>query len=543
MLFGSLCAFVTLASWAYAHPTVTVVNGTYVGVHLPSLQQDIFLGIPFAQPPIGDLRLAPPASLNSSWSDTRSATTYGPGCVGSTPSSTTSEDCLHINVVRPANVSGQDKLPVLFWIFGGGFVGGAASSPAFNGSFIVEQSVKMGKPIIFASIDSYGYLASDELKKAGLLNVGIKDQRMALHWVSDNIGAFGGDADKVTIWGHSSGGYSIHAQLLAYGGRNDGLFRAAIADSSLMAFQNWSIASQTAQWDHMIIASNCTSSTDKIRCLRALSTADFSASINAALVSYPVPDDDLLPKKTLFQYRDGNFLSVPTIIGATKDDGTSGFLAPTGINNNTYMVTALNASFTTFALDNNLTTINNYLKIYPNDPAQGAPYDTGDGVLPSGSQDKRSFAIFNDMVHGATRYAAQQLATKGKVYSYRFNQIPQNGTMTSGVTHGSELGYIFANPDPSVTPHLGTRSEDIALALEMQSRWINFVHDLDPLGTNNSCEDFSKESRLKLTGTRWEPYGRKKQNLVFTNSDVSMQPDTYRAAGINYAIAVGLELV
>lgn len=150
------------------------------------------------------------------------------------------------------------------------------------------------------------------------------------------------------------------------------------------------------------------------------------------------------------------------------------------------------------------------MSVYPNDPAAGAPYSTGDGVLPSGSQDKRwiirravrllralitlsitrSFAIFTDKVHAATRYATQRRSaftspskhtSSSPVYSYRFAQIPQNGTMTTGVTHGSELPYTFGILDRNATESpLGDRAEDKKLSREMQDRWISFVVSSDP---------------------------------------------------------------
>ncbi|ORY79761.1 Alpha/Beta hydrolase protein [Leucosporidium creatinivorum] len=516
-------------------PTVTLKNGTYEGVHLPEFKQDLYLGMPFAQPPTGALRFSQPVSLNSTWQGVKNATSFGPGCLDS-------EDCLTINVVKPAG-SSTKELPVLFWIFGGGFAGGSAADPAFNGSYIVQRSVQLGTPIIFVSINHrygpLGLLASPEVKDSGLLNAGMLDQRLALHWVQENIASFGGSHKKVTLWGHSSGGYSVHAQAAAYGGRDDGLFRSLILDSSIMAFQNWTVESQTAGYETILANTNCTSAAAQLDCLRAVPIDTFRNASAGTGVYYPVPDGSFMQTSMMQAYRKGAFVKVPTIIGATSDDGTSGFLAPSGLNNDTAFEVAM-----LFALTPKNGTIQKYMEVYPNDPAAGAPYNTGEGVLPSGSQDKRSFAIFTDMVHAATRYATKRRsafssASKSKpaspVYSYRFAQIPQNGTMTSGVTHGSELPYIFGIRDHNATESpLGNRPEDEKLSRVMQDSWIRFVVSSDPNVT----------PLLASPKVKWEAYGKKGRNLVFKNSGLRMEKDDYREEGINLSIALALgELV
>lgn len=218
-------------------PTVELQNGTYYGQLNTKYEQDIFLGIPYAQPPVGNLRFQSPRPLNTSWDDERNATEYSPQCFGYGSDTWVlgnyvSEDCLTINVVRPHGVPEDAKLPVAVWIHGGGLTTGGSSDPRYNLSFIVEQSVKMRTPIIATSINyrlhAWGFLFSSEVEEAGAANLGFRDQRLGLHWVQENIAAFGGDPETVTIWGESAGARSVATQLLAYGGRDDGLFKAAI---------------------------------------------------------------------------------------------------------------------------------------------------------------------------------------------------------------------------------------------------------------------------------------------------------------------------
>jgi carboxylesterase type B len=115
-----------------------------------------------------------------------------------------SEDCLYLNVIRPCGYENED-LPVGVWIHGGGLYMGGSRDLRYNLSFIVENSVSIGKPIIGVSIgyrlSAWGFLQSEEVSGAGQTNMGLRDQRLALHWLQENIGAFGGDPSKVVIWG------------------------------------------------------------------------------------------------------------------------------------------------------------------------------------------------------------------------------------------------------------------------------------------------------------------------------------------------------
>lgn len=164
-------------------------------------------------------------SLNQSWDDVRSATQYSPNCLSyviEEQGHKLSEDCLYVNVVRPSGVNDTADLPVAFWIHGGGFTTGGSAYARYNLSFIVEQSVKIGTPIVAVSfnyrLSAFGFLSGGEATEAGISNNGYRDQRLALQWVNENIAAFGGSPDKVTIWGESAGAMSVTAHMFAYNG-------------------------------------------------------------------------------------------------------------------------------------------------------------------------------------------------------------------------------------------------------------------------------------------------------------------------------------
>lgn len=205
------------ATVAVADPTVTVVNGTYEGLYLPSFDQDVFLGIPYAQDTGGHNRLRIPQSLNETWNGTRPAKAYGDSCPDFTPEVDgfygMSENCLSINVVRPAGISQDESLPVALWIHGGSYQVGTSALPYYNLTYIVQRSVEIGKPIVAASINyrkgGWGMMYSREIQGTGNTNLALRDMRKGLAWISENIEAFGGNKDSVTIWGESAGSFAI----------------------------------------------------------------------------------------------------------------------------------------------------------------------------------------------------------------------------------------------------------------------------------------------------------------------------------------------
>lgn len=232
MKFSSILPFFPLAVAAQelekrAAPTVSApaAGATVVGRSL--LGVETFNGIPFAQPPVGNLRLKPPQPLTSAVGqvdgtqipkacpqfffslDPANFPTDVLGRLLNTPLFQTitnaGEDCLTINVQRPAGTKPGDKLPVLFWIFGGGFELG--STLMYDGTSLVTDSVKQGKPVIFVAVNyrvgGFGFMPGKDILNDGSANLGLLDQRLGLKWVADNIAAFGGDPDKVTIWGES----------------------------------------------------------------------------------------------------------------------------------------------------------------------------------------------------------------------------------------------------------------------------------------------------------------------------------------------------
>lgn len=217
-------------------PLVSTSQGAIYGNDsIPGIHQ--FLGIRYAAPPIGKLRFANPIPYLAFEKQTFYATEYGPGCLqNSDPSSSAgfSEDCLRLNVIRPLEVDhlGETQLPVMVWIHGGSHVNGESSW--FHGISIVQQSIKIEKPVIFVSLNyrvgGFGWLYNSAFASRDLLNLGLKDQRLALQWVQENIAAFGGDPAKVIVFGQSSGSFDVWMQMhyATLTESDERLFRGAI---------------------------------------------------------------------------------------------------------------------------------------------------------------------------------------------------------------------------------------------------------------------------------------------------------------------------
>jgi carboxylesterase type B len=171
-----------LPSYPTSSPTAKTQNGTYVGVWLPQFDQDVFYGIPFAKAP----RLSLAESLTETWEGSREATQPGPSCIGfpNYLDVELSEDCLNLNIVRPAGLKLSTKLPVMVWIHGGGFTQGSINDPKTNTSYIIETSMLINKPVIVASINyrlgALGWLFSIEVQSQGVTNIGLRDQWKAL---------------------------------------------------------------------------------------------------------------------------------------------------------------------------------------------------------------------------------------------------------------------------------------------------------------------------------------------------------------------------
>lgn len=332
LMAAALAAPIADARTNAAAPMVTIVDGALRGVEEDGVIA--FRGIPFAAPPVGDLRWRAPQAV-ARWQGVRDASRYGHDCMqlpfpsdaaplGTPPS----EDCLYMNVWKPA--AAKAKLPVMVWIYGGGFVNGGSSPPTYAGAALARQGIMM---VSFNyRLGRFGTFAHPALTKAdadkGLLaNYGYMDQIAALRWVQSNIAAFGGDPANVTIVGESAGGMSVHALLTSPMAR--GLFHRAVIQSGgprLMEEATMASAEQVgaAFAEKKGVAPGAPDALAKLRALPADTMID---GLNLATLSAPGPRtysspiaDGRIAVDALAAYQAGKFARVPVMIGATSND-------------------------------------------------------------------------------------------------------------------------------------------------------------------------------------------------------------------------------
>ncbi|KAM0706607.1 hypothetical protein Q7P35_005934 [Cladosporium inversicolor] len=529
-------------------PTVSVKNGTISGTHSSTYNEDYFLGIPYAQPPVNGLRFKVPQSLNSTYNSTYEATEYAPSCVGYGGDQLgypVSEDCLYLNVVRPSGYEDQE-LPIGLWIHGGGLQMGGSRDARYNLSFIVENSVKIGKPIIGVSINyrlaGWGLLASEQVSGSGDTNIGLRDQRLALHWVQENIGAFGGDPRKVTIWGESAGAASVGWHLLAYNGRDDGLFRAGIMQSgNPVAYNSYrSVIDYQPGYDGLVNATGCSNATDTLECVRYAPYEQVNNWFNSTEGSNwnPIVDGDFIARWGSLQLEDGDFVQVPIIAGANTDEGTA--FGPDGIDSEADFAETISDPDRSAFLPQHF--VPEVLEAYPNTPEYRIPptEEIGDYVYPNQSQYRRSAAYAGDVVMIANRRGACETWTKFGIdaYSYRFNTIPNGIPFQVGVTHFQEVAFVFDNTQGlgygplwgTVNPYANKSESYQELGFLMSSSWASFIHDLDPNGykeRNSSTPD-------------WPVYSNEEpENIVFDTNvtgNAFAEADTWRSEGIRFIL-------
>ncbi|KAF4447703.1 hypothetical protein F53441_8798 [Fusarium austroafricanum] len=486
--------------------------------------------MPYAQPPVGPLRFSAPKPLDKAWKGARSAAEFGWMCIGygsdtQSLGNPVNEDCLTINIVRPSGVEAGDDLPVGLWVHGGSYVNGGSRDPRYNLSYIVDQSVKEGKPIIAASINyrvsQWGFLFSEEMQKEGAGNLGFKDQRMAMKWLQDNVAAFGGSPNKVTVWGESAGARSLGMQLIAYDGQHDNLFRAAVLESgSPLALFNKASDWQN-YYDALVKKTGCDSASDNLDCLRKLPMETLNNIFNnttpLGVASPPltaVIDGDFMTAQAYKLLKSGKFAHVPILQGNNFDEGTA--YGKKGINTTEQFQSWLSS------LGLNKDQVSKATELYPDVPEEGIPASfVGRPTNEFGSQWKRSAAFAGDFQqHAGRRFLAQTYTAAGlPFFSYLWNVYVNGLPAIIGATHFQEVAFVFNNVKGvgyKPNPFEGKPETFVDLADLMSKMWVSFMHDLTP----NTVKTAPKH-------TAWPQYSlADPYNIVF---DVNKTGLTYTA--------------
>lgn len=444
--------------------SVHIESGALAGLYANGIS--IYKGVPYAKPPLGDLRWREPQGVDS-WRGVRKATAFAPACLqtgvsmpGETPP-TTNEDCLYLNVWTPARRAGE-RLPVIVWIHGGGYSNGSASMPLYWGDKLSKRGVVV--VTIAYRLGPLGWLAHPDLtresphRSSG--NYGLMDQLAALRWVQRNIGAFGGDPKRVTIAGQSAGAMAV-SELMA-SPRAKGLFQRAIAESGGL-FEPIKVAPDYLLANAEVVGEKYLTSlrVGSIAELRKMPASQLLGG-DAARITHPIIEPYVLPVAPYEVFASGKQNDVPVLIGSNAEEARS-------------LVDVSTVKAATFAAD--LTA-----SFGPLPPPLIAAYPHATDA----EARQARLDLERDLRFGWDMWAWARLqATTGQssVYYYSFQQrppFPKDSVYAGwGASHYAELWYVFDHLEQYSWPWT---SADENLAAEVSTYWVNFAASGNPNG-------------------------------------------------------------
>jgi para-nitrobenzyl esterase len=468
-LLGIVLTAASVLSGADSAPKVKIDTGKLEGKTDNSV--NAFLGIPYAAPPVGNLRWKPPAAAQK-WHGTRNATAFGSRCMQAPVYADMifrdpgiNEDCLYLNVWVPADrMASKSKLPVMVWIYGGGFVSGASSEPRQEGANLAKQGVVVVSMNYRVGI--FGFFSHPELaaesgrNSAG--NYGLLDQLAALQWVKRNIAAFGGDPADVTIFGESAGSVSVSHQMASPLAKS--LFHKAIGESG-GAFSSQDLPLRTVQESAAIGAKFAADSLNAktLADLRAIPAQKLLDAATAAKTVRFAPNVDgyFLPESVEATFAAGKQNDVPLLAGWNKDE--TPFAGPPE---------SAPAALKQAAQKEFGDQADEFLHLYPSETDKQAVRSMTDF-----SSDR--FIAFSTWKW----LEAQKKTGKSPVYRFRFDMPHPNDPKHPGgpvAYHSAEIEYVFGQLDAenwvSWTP------EDHTLSDQMGKYWSNFARTGDPNG-------------------------------------------------------------
>jgi para-nitrobenzyl esterase len=481
---------------------VRTPDGVLEGVISPDGKVRTFKGVPFAAPPVGPLRWKEPQPV-APWTGVRKAADFGARCVQGNVfgdmgfrDNGPSEDCLYLNLWMPATASASSKLPVMVWVYGGGFAAGATSEARQDGG----QLSKKGVIVVSMNyrLGIFGFFTHPDLSKESGHNAsgnyGLMDQAAALRWVHRNIALFGGDPDNVTIFGESAGSFSVSA-LMASPLSKD-LVHRAIGESG--AFFSASLASKPladaeAADVKFAQASLGTSSLEALRAKPAQELLDAAMKTRNAVRFSAVVDGYFLPANVPAIYAAGKQAHIDLLAGWNADEGNyRGFFGADPPTPENYAARA-EAKFGKRASE--------FLKVYPG------------GTAIVAKRSAQDLAGDQFIAYGTWRWLEAQLKTgEAKVYRYKFEDAPPGpGSEESGAYHSAEIEFVF---DVLSSKNLPWRPQDRKLSDLMATYWSNFAKTGDPNG-----EGLPK----------WPAYNKDSFEVMHLNADSKAEPDTTRA--------------
>lgn len=462
-------AAVSVGSFADKSSTVKTDKGKVRGYVSADGKVRIFKGIPYAAPPVGPLRWRPPQPA-AKWHGTLDATNFGHHCVQASVFADmlfrdpgASEDCLNLNVWTPAKDKNA-KLPVMVWIYGGGFYAGAASEARQDGENLAHKGVVVVS--MNYRLNIFGFLVHPELTAESPHhasgNYGLMDQAAAIQWVRRNIKNFGGDPNNITIFGESAGSFSVSAQMASPLSKD--LIHRAIGESGAAFSQREPFLPREQREKEDVEKLQKAFGTSKLSDLRAMSADDLLKAVvsrpgHPAARFWPDIDGYFLPDDVASIYAAGKQAHVPLLAGWNRDEGNIPQKAMTI------------AEYRQFAQKEFGAHANQFLSAY---------------AAASGTEALRAlrdYAGDRFLVYATWRWIEAQQATGGQpVYRYHF-ELPSPGDKFHApgtAFHSDDIEYVFGTLDSR--KGMMVRPEDRQLSELMQSYWTNFAKTGDPNG-------------------------------------------------------------
>ncbi len=422
----------------------------------------VYRGIPFAAPPVGELRWRAPQPAEK-WAGIRQAVQFAPGPIQAWgPQEGKSEDCLYLNIWTPAK-SAKDRVPVLVWIYGGGFSVGSTSEPLCSGENLARRGVVLVS--IAYRVGQLGFLAHPELSKENPNHVsgnyGLLDIIAGLNWIKKNIAAFGGDPGKVTIFGESAGGIAV--SMLCASPLAKGLFHGAISQSggsfgpprpTTYPGENMRRLADAEQAGKAYTDS---AGVPSIAAMRKLSPDKLPAIRGMA---WPIIDGYVIPDDQYKLYEAGKFNDTPILVGYNSDEGASIWPPKTPAD----YINSVKARYGKFA--------DELLKAYP----------VGTTSVPKTARDLGRDAAFGWQTWSWARLQSKMGHSKAFYYYFDHHPIfPESSPKAGyGSPHGQDVAYVFQHLNPSSPEATGT---DQAISDAMATYWTNFAKHGDPNGT------------------------------------------------------------
>ena len=483
VIFFSAAFMLATAAIAQIADPVKVEQGQLSGTTGKQADVRVYRGIPFAAPPIGELRWKEPQPP-AAWKGVREAKEFSHAC-WQTPYPATavlyrselpplSEDCLYLNIWTAAK-SSKANLPVMVWIHGGGFTRGHASSRAYDGESLARKGVIV--VTINYRLGIFGFFAHPELtaesKHHASGNYALLDQVAALQWVKKNIAAFGGDPGRVTIFGESAGSWAVNALMASPVAK--GLFQRAIGESGGIFSAMPTLAE--SEKAGVALAKKLGVEQNALKALRERPAEELLKASDGE-IARAIVDGWVLPQDARTIFSQGKQNDVPLIAGNNADEGTS--LAPQAANTKAALFTAgVQQRYGNHAQE--------FLKIYPAGSDEEAVHSF--------------YAAYRDQVFGweMRTWAAMQSRTGHQpAYLYYFSRRPPGPQSNRfGAFHGAEIAYVFGSfvwPFP-------WEDADKKLGETIEQYWVNFAITGNPNGEGLvrwPAYDSAKDQALEL---------------------------------------------